>query len=67
MAKVYLIGAGPGDSDLITLRGKRIIEKADCIIYDSLISDEILDFAKKMLRKSMSEKEWGSIQQSRMR
>lgn len=51
MAKVYLIGAGPGDSDLITLRGKRIIEKADCIIYDSLISDEILDFAKKDAEK----------------
>lgn len=67
MAKVYLIGAGPGDSDLITLRGKRIIEKADCIIYDSLISDEILDFAKKDAEKIYVGKRMGSIQQSRMR
>lgn len=45
MGKIYLVGAGPGDKDLITLRGKNILEKADCVIYDSLISDEILDFA----------------------
>lgn len=51
MGKVYLVGAGPGDKDLITLRGKNIIEKADCVIFDSLISDEILDFAKKAVSK----------------
>ncbi|UCD83839.1 MAG: uroporphyrinogen-III C-methyltransferase [Deltaproteobacteria bacterium] len=43
--KVYLIGAGPGDPELLTLRGKRCIEEADIIIYDYLVSPEILSHA----------------------
>ncbi|MDO8569078.1 MAG: precorrin-4 C(11)-methyltransferase [Dehalococcoidales bacterium] len=47
MAQVYFIGAGPGDVELLTLKARKIIEKADVIIYaDSLISPEILDFAR---------------------
>ena len=45
--KVYLAGAGPGDPELLTLKTKRILGEADVIVYDSLISEEILSYAKK--------------------
>ena len=45
--KVYIIGGGPGDPELLTLKAKRIIESADVIIYaDSLVHPSIVDFAK---------------------
>ncbi|MFH1283821.1 MAG: uroporphyrinogen-III C-methyltransferase [bacterium] len=44
--KVYLIGAGPGKHDLITVRGKRIIEQAEVIIYDYLVDKELLAYAR---------------------
>ena len=45
--KVYFIGAGPGDPELITLRGKRLIESADLVLYaDSLVSPEVCQFAR---------------------
>lgn len=47
MKKVIFIGAGPGDPELITLKGKKFLEKADVIIYaGSLLNPEILKFAK---------------------
>ncbi|MBI5096863.1 MAG: uroporphyrinogen-III C-methyltransferase, partial [Nitrospirae bacterium] len=44
--KVYLVGAGPGDIGLLTLKGKECIEKADVIIYDYLANEEMLSFAR---------------------
>ncbi len=40
---VYLIGAGPGDADLITLKAVKILNKADVVFYDYLANDEILN------------------------
>lgn len=44
LGKVYIVGAGCGDYDLITLRGKSLIEQCDVIVYDSLIDSRLLDF-----------------------
>ena len=44
---VHFVGAGPGAPDLITLRGKELLEKTDCIIYaGSLVNPALLDYAK---------------------
>lgn len=43
---VSLVGAGPGDAKLITLRGQKAIQEADCIIYDRLSTPELLNEAK---------------------
>lgn len=40
---VFLVGAGPGDPELMTLKGLRILRSADVVLYDRLISDDILD------------------------
>ena len=41
--KVYLVGAGPGDPGLMTVKGKTLLEHADVVIYDALVSPEILN------------------------
>ncbi|MGL6139282.1 MAG: SAM-dependent methyltransferase, partial [Planktothrix sp.] len=43
LGKVYLVGAGPGDPGLLTIKGKTLLELADLVIYDALVSDQILD------------------------
>jgi uroporphyrinogen III methyltransferase/synthase len=47
LATVYLIGAGPGAPDLITLRGYRCLQKADVVIFDHLVSPDLLSVAPK--------------------
>ncbi|MBJ3876109.1 uroporphyrinogen-III C-methyltransferase, partial [Salmonella enterica subsp. enterica serovar Kentucky] len=44
--KVYFVGAGPGDSGLITLKGRTLIEAADVILYDRLVNSRLLEHAK---------------------
>jgi uroporphyrinogen III methyltransferase/synthase len=45
IGKVYLVGAGPGDSGLITLKGIEAIKKADVILYDRLVNPKLLEYA----------------------
>lgn len=40
--KVYLVGAGPGDPGLLTLKGRAALERADCVLYDFLVNDDLL-------------------------
>lgn len=44
-AKVSIVGAGPGDADLITVKGLKAIQSADVILYDALANQELLDYA----------------------
>lgn len=45
--KVWLVGAGPGDIELLTLKAYRILKKADVVLFDALVSEEILALAPK--------------------
>ncbi|HOJ52026.1 MAG TPA: uroporphyrinogen-III C-methyltransferase [Syntrophales bacterium] len=44
--KVYLVGAGPGDPELITVKGMKCLKEADVVVYDHLVADEILNLCR---------------------
>jgi len=51
MGRVYLIGAGPGDPELLTVKAARLLASADIVLYDSLVSQEILNLISASAQK----------------
>src|SRR6195952_6175158 len=45
--RITLVGAGPGDADLITLKGLKALKTADVVLYDALVNEELLEYASK--------------------
>ena len=57
--KVYLVGAGPGDPGLITLKGMRCLEQAEVVIYDRLMDPSLIDSAPSSAERIFVGKERG--------
>jgi uroporphyrin-III C-methyltransferase len=57
---VYLIGAGPGDPELLTLRAARLLAAAEVVVYDNLVSPAVLDLANPAAQKIYAGKERGN-------
>ena len=49
--KVYLVGAGPGDPKLLTVKAVELLKRADIVIYDRLVGEAILTLAKEKAEK----------------
>jgi uroporphyrin-III C-methyltransferase len=71
MGKVYLVGAGPGDPDLLTVRAARLLGQANVVLHDSLVSQEVLtkispeatvvDVGKRCGKKLLTQEEINSL------
>jgi uroporphyrin-III C-methyltransferase len=56
LGKVYLVGAGPGAPDLITVRGARLLAEADVVLYDALVTPEMLDLCARAEKISVGKR-----------
>ncbi|MFL6638342.1 MAG: SAM-dependent methyltransferase, partial [Paraburkholderia graminis] len=61
MGKVYLIGAGPGAADLITVRGARLLASADVVLHDALVEPAMLDYAPSHAKRIAVGKRCGQL------
>lgn len=59
--KVYLVGAGPGDPGLITLRGKHLLEHAEVVVYDYLANPKLLSYVPKSAQRIYAGKKGGGL------
>ncbi|CAN7723024.1 siroheme synthase CysG [Rhizobium sp. LjRoot98] len=59
VGRVTLVGAGPGDAELLTLKAVRALQAADVILFDDLVSDEVLELARREARRMLVGKRGG--------
>lgn len=61
--QVYLVGAGPGDPGLLTIKARNVLSAADCVLYDYLVSEEVMWFARPEAEKIYVGKQGGQTTQ----